>query len=41
VIVVMVRDKNSSNVANVDSRLRKPAGNAIARINDIMRPIDG
>jgi hypothetical protein len=41
VIVVMVSDKNSSNLSKVDTTFRKTPRNAVARINYIMRPVDG
>src|SRR5919109_4815874 len=38
VIVMVMSDKNSSDLANVNTRLCKAACDAVASINDIMRP---
>ena len=40
-IVVMVSDKDDADFANVDTSFRKTPGDPVARINHIMRPIDG
>jgi len=41
VIIMMVRTENHSYVSDIDARLRNTAGDTIAGINDIMRPVNG
>ncbi len=41
VIVMMMRDKNSSDLPNVNTSFCKTPRDAVAGINDIMRPVDG
>jgi hypothetical protein len=41
VIVMMVRDKNSSDFSDIDTRLRNTACDPVAGINNIMRPVNG
>ena len=41
VIVMMVRNKNESNLLDIYTGLRKTAGDTVAGINDIMHPVDG
>jgi hypothetical protein len=41
VIVVMVSDKDNPDFANVDTSFRKTPHDSVARINHIMRPVDG
>ena len=40
VIVMMVSDKNNADFPDVDTSFRKTPRDAVARINDIMRPVD-
>jgi hypothetical protein len=40
-IVMMMSDKNSSDLSNVDTSFCKTAGDGVAGINNIMRPVDG
>jgi hypothetical protein len=40
VIVMMVSDKNSSNLSNVDTSFCKTACDAVARINNVQRAVD-
>ena len=39
-IVMMVSDKNSSDLSNVDTSLRKTTCNAVARINNVQCAVD-
>jgi hypothetical protein len=41
VIVMMVRNKNRSDLSDINTSLRKAASDAVTGINDIMRPVDG
>jgi hypothetical protein len=41
VIVMMMRNKNRSDLSDINTRFRKAACDTIAGINDIMRPVDG
>ena len=40
VIVMMMSDKNSSDLSDINTSLRKTACDAVAGINDVMRPVD-
>jgi hypothetical protein len=40
VIVMMVSDKNSSDLSNVDASFRKTTCDTVARINDVQCPVD-
>jgi hypothetical protein len=41
VVVVMMGNKNDAHISDINARLHKPARDAIASINEIMRSIDG
>jgi hypothetical protein len=41
VIVMMMRNKNCSDLSDINTSFRKTTCDTIAGINDIMRPIDG
>jgi hypothetical protein len=41
VIVVMMSDKDNADFTHVDASFRKTPRDAVARINHIMRPVDG
>jgi hypothetical protein len=40
VIVMMVRNKNSSDFSNIDTSFRKTACDAVARVNDVQCSVD-
>jgi hypothetical protein len=40
VIVMMVSDKNSSDLSNIDTSFRKTACDAIARVNNVQCVVD-
>ena len=40
-IVMMVRNKNHSDLSDINTSLRKTPCDTVAGINDIMRPVDG
>jgi hypothetical protein len=41
VIVMMVRNKNSSDLSNINACVRKAASNTVTGINDVMCSVDG
>jgi hypothetical protein len=41
VIVMMVGNKNDSDLSGIDTSFRKTAGGAVASIDDIMRAVNG
>jgi hypothetical protein len=41
VIIMMVGDENSSDVADVDPRLCKTSRYAVTGVNNVMHPVDG